>query len=313
MGHHHHHHGSDHAHSHDHAAASTPRSKLSWALAITASFMLVEVVAGWWTGSLALIADAGHMLTDAAALALAIWAIQMTARPADAKRSYGYHRMQVLAAFVNGLSLLAIALWIVIEAVRRLWEPAPILAGPMLGVAIAGFLVNLLAFLILHAGDEHHDDVNLRGALLHVLADLLGSAAAITAALVMMWTQWWPIDPLLSLLTAALIASTGWRLTRQTAHVLLEGVPDSVDSESVRTAIQEAVPSVEVVHHVHSWSLKPGISLMTLHVRIAEQADHAQALKQVHAVLEAQFDVGHATVQVESDGCLDEGCGPGPR
>lgn len=313
MGHHHHHHGDGHAHSHDHVSSRTPRGKLSWALAITASFMLVEVIAGWWTGSLALIADAGHMLTDAAALALAIWAIQMTARPADAKRSYGYHRMQVLAAFVNGLSLLAIALWIVIEAVRRLWEPAPILTGPMLAVAIAGFAVNLVAFLILHAGDDHHDDVNLRGALLHVLADLLGSAAAITAALVMMWTQWWPIDPLLSLLTAILIASTGWRLTRQTAHVLLEGVPESVDSESVRAAIQDAVPSVEDVHHVHSWSLKPGMALMTLHVRIAQQADHALALKQVHAVLEAQFDVGHATVQVESDGCLDEGCGPAPR
>lgn len=311
MGHHHPNHeaGADHEHGPD---ASTPQGKLSLALTITASFMVVEVVAGLWTGSLALIADAGHMLTDAAALGLAIWAIRMTRRPADARRSYGYHRMQVLAAFVNGLSLLAIALWILVEAIRRLWEPSPILTGPMLGVAIAGFIVNLLAFAVLHHGHSH-DDVNLRGALLHVLADLLGSAAAITAALVMMWTGWWAADPLLSMLTAALIATTGWRLTRQTGHVLLEGAPESLDSRMVRAAVQDAVPAVQDVHHVHCWSLKPGMPLLTLHVRVADHADHAQTLQQVHAVLQRQFAVDHATVQIESETCMNEPCQPPGR
>lgn len=291
------------AHDHDHGRQSARR--LGWALALTAGFMSAEVVGGMLTGSLALIADAGHMLTDAAALALAIWAIRIARRPADPRRSYGYHRMQVLAAFVNGLSLVAIAAWIVIEAVRRLTDPGPVLAGPMLGVAVAGLVVNLIAFALLHGGDE--DDVNRRGAALHVLADLLGSAAAIAAALIMLATGWWPADPLLSLVTAVLIGRTGWNLARRTGHVLLEGAPEEFDAVAVRQRLIDGIDDVGDVHHLHGWSLKPGMSLMTLHVCLASpEADADAVLHAVHELLQREFGCEHATVQIEPGVCPDE-------
>ena len=238
-----------HEHAQDNSAGSSRRLMVGFAL--TAGFMLVEFVAGTLTGSLALIADAGHMLADAAALALALWAVRMAWRPADARRSYGYHRMQVLAAFVNALSLIAIALWIVVEALRRLFDPVPVMAAPMLGVAVAGLVVNLLAFAVLHGGHEH--DLNRRAAALHVLADLLGSAAAIAAALIMLTTGWWPADPLLSLLTAVMIGRGGWKLARRSAHVLLEGAPEALEPAQVRRAVMDEVPGIDDVHHVHSW------------------------------------------------------------
>lgn len=291
----------DHDHSHDHQSAR----RLGLALALTAGFMLVELVGGVLTGSLALIADAGHMLTDAAALALAIWAIRIARRPADERRSYGYHRMQVLAAFVNGLSLVAIAAWIVIEAVRRLAEPGPVLAGPMLGVAVTGLVVNLVAFALLHGGDE--DDVNRRGAALHVLADLLGSAAAIAAALIILLTGWWPADPLLSLITAVLIGRTGWSLAKRTGHVLLEGAPEEFDADAVRRRLIDDIDAVGDVHHLHSWSLKPGLSLMTLHVCLrTPDADADATLHAVHELLAREFGCDHVTVQIEPGVCPDD-------
>ena len=295
-------HAHDHAHEPGHDHGGSPR-RLIAALLITASFMLVEVAAGLWTGSLALLADAGHMLTDAAALALAIWAVQMTRKPADTARSYGYHRMQVLAAFVNGLSLVLIAAWIVFEAAQRIWAPAPILTGPMLGVAITGLLVNIAAFAVLHGGDQQ--DLNLRGATAHVLADMLGSAAAILAALIMMQTGWWLADPLLSLVTAVLIARSGLNVTRRSAHVLLEGAPESLDNSVVRETLINSIAAVQDVHHIHSWSLKPGMPLITLHAQITENADADATLLAIHQTLQQQFNCEHATVQMEVGGCPD--------
>ena len=289
----------DHDHSHDHQSAR----RLGLALALTAGFMLVELVGGVLTGSLALIADAGHMLTDAAALALAIWAIRIARRPADERRGYGYHRMQVLAAFVNGLSLVLIAAWIVFEAAQRIWAPAPILTGPMLGVAITGLLVNIAAFAVLHGGDQQ--DLNLRGATAHVLADMLGSAAAILAALIMMQTGWWLADPLLSLVTAVLIARSGLNVTRRSAHVLLEGAPESLDNSVVRETLINSIAAVQDVHHIHSWSLKPGMPLITLHAQITENADADATLLAIHQTLQQQFNCEHATVQMEVGGCPD--------
>ena len=297
-----HEHEHDHDHGHDHHQGGSPR-RLITAFLITASFMLVEVAAGLWTGSLALLADAGHMLTDAAALALAIWAVQMTRKPADTARSYGYHRMQVLAAFVNGLSLLLIAAWIVFEAVQRLWAPAPILTGPMLAVAITGLFVNIAAFAVLHGGDQQ--DLNLRGATAHVLADMLGSAAAILAALIMMQTGWWLADPLLSLVTAVLIARSGLNVTRRSAHVLLEGAPESLDNSAVRDALMGSIAAVQDVHHIHSWSLKPGMPLITLHAQIAGDADADATLLAIHQTQQQLFNCEHATVQMEIGGCPD--------
>lgn len=280
------------------------RSRLRAALALTAGFLVVELVAGLWTGSLALLADAGHMLGDVGALALALWATRIADRPADARRSYGYHRAQVLAAFANALMLLPVCLWIVVEAVGRMLDPPPVMAGPMLAVAVAGLLVNLVAFGLLHGGHEH--EVNRRGAALHVLGDLLGSLAAICAALIMMATGWWLADPLLSIAVAVLIGFGALRLARQTAHVLLEGAPARADAATVRDAILGQVPGVSDVHHVHSWELKPGMPLMTLHVVVGPEADGDGVLREVHLLLERRFGCTHATVQLETDGCPDQ-------
>jgi cobalt-zinc-cadmium efflux system protein len=296
---HHHSHGHSHDHDHDHAHGSGLRLKL--ALALTAGFMLVEVVGGLWSGSLALLADAGHMLTDAAALALAVWAQAQAARPADARRSYGYHRAQVLAAFVNGLALLLIAVWITIEAVQRVLAPPSIQGDLMLGVAVAGLLVNVAAFFVLQGGHEH--DLNVRAAFLHVLGDMLGSAAAIVAALVILFTGWTPVDPLLSVLVALLILRTAWRLVRESTHVLLEGTPDGFDASALAQGLSSEVVGVTGVHHVHHWMLTPDRKVMTLHAVLAPGADEDAVIREINVWVKQRYQVGHVTVQAERQAC----------
>jgi cobalt-zinc-cadmium efflux system protein len=297
----------DHAHGHDRSADT----RLKIALGLTAGFMLVEVVGGIWSGSLALLADAGHMLTDALALALALWARHQTLRPADSRRSYGYHRMPVLAAFVNGLTLLAIVAWIGVEAVQRLLAPPPVAGELMLGVAVAGLLVNIIAFVVLRGAHHGHDhahghDLNLRGATLHVLGDLLGSAAAIIAAIVILATGWMPIDPLLSLFVAALILRSAWPLVRESAHVLLEGTPEGFDAAQFGQRLVGDVPGVAGVHHVHHWMLTPQRSVMTLHAVLAADADDARVVREIKSWVKARYRVAHVTVQTERGGCADE-------
>lgn len=279
------------------------------AFGLTASFMLAEVVGGVVSGSLALLADAGHMLTDAASLALALFAFRLARRPADAERTYGWHRVQVLAAFVNALALLVIVAWIGWEAVERLLAPQPVGGGMMLGVAVVGLAVNVASFAVLHGGDQRN--VNLRGAALHVLGDLLGSVAAIVAALVILWTGWTPIDPILSLLVALLILRTTLPLLRRTAHILLEGTPEALDVAALRDHVA-TVDGVVEVHHVHAWMLTPDRNLVTLHARILPGADDDTVLHRIHDELRERFDVGHATVQIERDPeCPTPPCRPG--
>jgi cobalt-zinc-cadmium efflux system protein len=281
------------------------------AMLLTGGFMVAEVVGGILSGSLALLADAGHMLTDAASLALAWAAFRIARRPHDARRTYGYHRFQVLAAFVNGVALIAIVGWIAIEAVRRLLEPVEVLGGLMMTVAVLGLLVNLAAFAILHGGDRAN--LNMRGAALHVLGDLLGSIAAIVAALVILGTGWTPIDPLLSILVALLILRSAWFVVRRSAHILLEGTPDWLDIEELRAELTAAVPEVQEVHHVHAWLLTSERPLMTLHARVREGADHHAVLLAIGRFLEDRFGIGHATVQIEAAGCPDDApCGVRP-
>jgi cobalt-zinc-cadmium efflux system protein len=273
---------------------------------LTGGFMVVEVIGGLASGSLALLADAGHMLTDTLSLALAFAAFRIGRWPQDARRTYGYHRFQVLAAFVNGLTLVAIVGWIAIEAVRRLLEPVEVLGGLMLAVALIGLAVNLAAFAILHGGDR--ENLNLRGAALHVLADLLGSLAAIVAALVISLFGWMPIDPLLSLLVALLILRSAWFLLRRSGHILLEGAPDWLDEAELRDALVAAVPAVLDVHHVHAWMLTSERPLITLHARVAPGADQQQTLHAIHQALAERFGIEHATVQIETeDGCPPAG------
>ena len=295
MSEHHHHH-------HDHGHESSER-RLFWALLLIASFMLVEVVGGLLSGSLALLADAGHMLTDAASLALAWGASRAAKRPADALRTYGYHRVQILAALINGLAFMLLVAWIIFEAIQRFMQPVEVLGGMMLVVAIVGLLVNIGAFLLLHGGD--HKDLNLRGAVVHVLGDLLGSVAAIVAAGVILGTGWMPIDPLLSLLVALLILRSAWFVVKQSAHILLEGTPEDVDVELLRSTITEGIEAVKDVHHVHVWSLTPERPLLTMHVNVVDESACAEVLLQVKRLLRERFGITHSTVQVESSGCAD--------
>ncbi|MBB3141906.1 cation diffusion facilitator family transporter [Halomonas organivorans] len=297
----------DHAHGHDHHhhAGADSQRRLGWAIVLTGAFMVAEVAGGILSGSLALLADAGHMLTDTAALALAWFAARLSRRPADHRRTYGYDRVQILAAFVNGLTLIAIVVWIVIEALRRFVSPVTVAGTPMLAIAVLGLVVNLAVFAILHLGDR--DNLNIRGAALHVLGDLLGSVAAIVAALVILASGWTPIDPLLSLLVAALILRSAWRLTRESGHILLEGAPESLDVASIERELPERLDAVRDVHHVHAWSLTPGRHLLSLHAALEENADREEALVAIKAVLLERFDVEHATIQLEPhDRCADD-------
>ncbi len=287
--------------------------RLIWAMLLVGSFMVVEVLGGLVSGSLALLADAGHMLTDTASLALAWMAARTARRPADPLRTYGYHRIQIIAALMNGIGFLVVVVWIAIEAVQRLLQPVEVLGGLMLGVAVIGLLVNIVAFAILHRGASH--DLNLRGAVVHVLGDLLGSVAAILAAGIILWTGWMPIDPLLSLLVALLILRSAWYVVRHSAHILLEGTPQDVDVELLRRTLTEAVPAVQDIHHIHVWSLTPEWPILTMHVTVAKEGNCGEVLACLKQILIERFAIEHSTIQVEPGGCFDEvagkGCGAG--
>jgi cobalt-zinc-cadmium efflux system protein len=283
---------------------STPADgerRVFWALLITAGFMLAEVVGGVISGSLALLADAGHMLTDTAALALSWYAFRVGRRPSTPKHSYGQHRFQVLAALINGASLIGIAVWICIEAAQRLFAPVEILGRPMLVIALLGLAANVAAFVILHRGDR--ENLNVRGAALHVLGDLLGSVAAITAALVILFTGWTPIDPILSVLVALLIVRSAWALIEKSWHVLMEGTPEDFDVSLLREELLQSVSGVLDVHHVHLWSLTPERPLVTLHATIATGVDYDSVLRSLQKALAERYGIDHATIQLERLGC----------
>jgi len=274
------------------------------ALVLTGAFMIVEVVGGIISGSLALLADAGHMLTDTMALALAAMAFHVSKRPPDGKLTFGYQRFQILAAFVNGLSLLAIVGWILFEAVKRFMNPNEILGETMLLVAVAGLTVNVISFAILHSGDQ--ENLNIRGAAIHVAGDLLGSIATIVAALVIIYTGWIPIDPILSVAVAALILKSAWSLVKRSGHILLEGAPEWLDVPMMQDRIIAGVPGVGGIHHVHIWGLTPQELMLTMHMSItgdvASQSDVIRAAKQF---LKDEYGIDHATIEVDVDGCSD--------
>jgi cobalt-zinc-cadmium efflux system protein len=286
-------------HGHEHGN----ERRVLWALLLTVTFMAAEVAGGLLSGSLALLADAGHMLTDAAALGLAWHAFRVSRRPATPARSYGHARFQVLAALINGTALFVVAFWIITEAIARLRHPIEVLGGPMLLVASLGLAVNIAAYLILHGGSR--DNLNIKGALLHVMGDLLGSAAAILAAGVILLTGWTPIDPILSVLVALLILRGAWLLVGQSWHVLMEGAPEGLDVAALRRELPARVPGVLDIHHVHAWSLTPERRLVTLHASIAEHADHDDVLHRMQTVLARQFSIEHATIQIERNHCTD--------
>jgi len=293
-----------HSHSHGHDRAAVNQRRTLLALVLIAGFMLVEVAGGLIAGSLALLADAAHMLTDAASLALAWAAFRISRRPHDRKRSFGYYRFEVIAAFINGLALLALVVWIVWEAIARLADPVPVMGLPMLAVAVVGLIVNLVAFRLLHGADRNN--LNIRAAIWHVIGDILGSVAAIIAAGVILLTGWTPIDPILSLLVALLLVRAGIRLTRHAAHILMEGAPPHIDAETLRQELVQEVPEITGVHHLHIWLLTAERPLLTMHIEVAEMRNGPAALAAAQALLRDRYGIDHSTIQIEPAHCPDD-------
>ena len=299
--HHHGHHGHGHSHSH---GGDNNRRRVGIAAALTGLFMIAEVVGGLISGSLALLADAGHMLTDFAALAMAWGAFTIAKRPANWKHTFGYDRFSILIAFVNGLMLFLIAMWIVWEAFHRIQSPGEILAGPMLWVAIGGLVVNLVVFKILTGADQ--ENLNIRGAVLHVLGDLLGSIAAIIAALVIMKTGWLPIDPLLSVLVAVLILRSAWVLIKDSAHILLEGAPSHIDRRAIRENLPNHIENLIRVEHIHAWSITPERPMVTMEAIISDKASLETVSRSIKSHLKTEFGIDHATVDVMRESSTKE-------
>jgi cobalt-zinc-cadmium efflux system protein len=281
--------------------------RLVLALLILGSFTLIEALGGYFANSIALLAEAAHMLADSASLVLAVIAIRVARRPASLRRTYGHRRYQPLAAFINGQVLLLLTLWVVYEAVLRLLHRPVVNGQLMLVVALVGGAANLAAFLALSGARS----LNERGARAHVLSDLLGSAAASAAALVILGSGWTLADPLLSLLVSALIFRSAWSLTRESAHVLLEGAPEGLDANRIEAELMGFVPGLAGVHHVHVWSMTGEQPTVTLHASLLSGTQHGVVLAAIHARLKQRLKVEHTTVQIEEEGsCEDPGCGP---
>lgn len=269
---------------------------MALAAALTGLFMIVEVIGGWISGSLALLADAGHMLTDFAALSMAWLAFRMTRRPADWRRTFGFDRFAILIAFINGLTLFVIAGFIIIEAIKRINSPIEVLGSTMMVVAVAGLAVNVLVFYILSGADK--ENLNVRGAALHVMGDMLGSVAAIIASIVIIYTGWMPADLIVSVIVAVIILRSAWYVIKESAHILLEGAPEGLDRRTIRTDLMAAFPDLKSVDHIHAWSISQERPMITLEARIDTKASVEKTAKAIKVHLLENFGVDHATVEV---------------
>lgn len=296
-------HAHDHHHGHSHAHGASDKTRVLIAACLTGGFMVAEAIGGLVTGSLALLADAGHMLSDSVSLVLAWYAFHLAGRAATSRLTYGFDRVKTLVAYTNGLTIFVIGIWIVYEAWHRMADPSPILGAPMLAIAVLGLLVNIAAFAMLHGGDR--DSLNMRGAILHVLGDLLGSVAAIAAAIVILYTGWYPIDPILSALVALLLFRSAWGLVREAGHMLLEGAPASLDRDSIARDIENNVEGVVGVHHMHVWSLDGARNMATLHASLGDGVDAHAAIRDIKLRLARQHRIDHVTVEPEFGRCAD--------
>ncbi len=305
-----HHHGHGHGHHHG-ADDDRNRRGLIVTLVLAFAYMIAEVVGGIAANSLALLADAGHMLSDVAALALSLFAFWIARRPATPERSYGWKRTEILAALVNGATLIAIAIFIFVEAWERISDP-PSVQGPLvMGIAFGGLLVNLGGMWALHGGKD--DNLNLRGAWLHLLTDALGSVGTIVAGLLVWWLGWLWADPVVSVVIALLVIWSSWALIRESVQVLLEGTPGHIDLLAVRQAML-GVPGVREVHDLHVWTITSGMEAMSGHVVVddaaADARPHARVLAELHGVLHERFGLHHMTIQLEPPGFTDGRCPP---
>jgi cobalt-zinc-cadmium efflux system protein len=283
--------------------ATKPLPRLKYVLALTTVFMVVEAVGGWVAGSLALLADAGHMLTDVGALTLSLVTAWIAGRPRDETKTYGYLRWEILAALVNGVALFGIAGWVVIEAVQRIQDPQPVRTGLFLAIASVGLLVNLVSLAVLHSSRE--GSLNVRGAYLHVLGDALGSLGAVAAAGIIALTGWTLADPIVSILLSLLILVGAARLLRESTDILLEAVPRHVSMAEVQRRMR-GVPGVAAVHDLHVWTVASGMVAMSGHAVVPDLEAHPEVLEGIRAEMSA-MGIGHVTIQLEVEhGC--EGC-----
>ena len=300
--------GAAHAHAHDHGPLhrhDVATRRLGTALAITALFLVIEVVGGWLSNSLALLADAGHMLTDVGALALSLFVAWFSRQPATPQKTFGYLRWEILAALINGAVLLMASGFIMYESLLRLRAPEPVAGGLMLVVASAGLLVNAVSAWLLHGSADH--SINIRGAYLHVLSDLLGSVAAIVAAVLVRQFGWLIADPIASLLMTVLIVTGAWRLVKEAVNVLLEATPAHIELETLRGAMT-GVRGVRDVHDLHVWTLTSGVVAMSAHAVAPAPGEHQRVLEELHEAV-TRFGIHHATIQLEGEP-LDACCPP---
>ncbi|CAN5706761.1 CDF family zinc transporter CzcD [soil metagenome] len=287
-------------HGHTHTAAGKNKKRLAIVLALTASYLVAEIVAGLLTNSLALLADAGHMLTDVAGLALALLAISFAERWATPERTYGYYRIEILAALTNAVLLIGISLYILYEAYERFRNPPEVQSGAMLAVASVGLLINLIGIYLLRAAAK--ESLNMKGAYYEVMSDLLTSIGVIVAAVIMLTTGWYYADPLISAGIGLFILPRTWMLLRDAVGVLLEGTPTDVNLAALREAIAN-VAGVAGVHDLHVWSLTSGVNAMSVHAVLADHGLHDEVLAAVQKKVTSDFKIAHATVQVECQGC----------
>lgn len=293
----------NHSHTHSTGRAARSRRRLLVVLVLTAVYMVAEALGGWWTGSLALLADAGHMLTDVAALGLALMAVWFGSRPATPSKTFGYYRLEILAALVNGIALVIVSLLIFREAYERWASPVEVRGGVMIVVATGGLLVNLFCAWLLHG--DHHDDLNMRGAWLHIMGDALGSVGAIIAGALMLWYGWYAADPLFSVAISVLIIWSSWKLIREATNVLLEGTPAHINLAAVEDAIL-ATDGVEDVHDLHVWTITSGREALSAHVIHATTVVQPELLKELRNKLHDRFGVDHLTIQMETEDFEDE-------
>ncbi|MCH9644229.1 MAG: cation diffusion facilitator family transporter [Gammaproteobacteria bacterium] len=293
--------GHDHSHSHSHAGhnhgAHAPVKVLIIAICLIFAYAIVEAVVGWWSHSLALLGDAGHMGSDALALAIAAFAAWIANKPPSQKHSYGLGRAEVVAAWLSSLLMLIISIAVIVEAIERIHHPSPVKGVPVMVVAFIGLLVNLLVAWVLAKGER---TLNIRAALLHVLGDVLGSFAALLSGAVIYFTKWYPIDPILSIFIGVLIAISSLRLLKESLLVLMEGVPAHIDIETVSEALSK-IKGVNATHDLHIWTLSSGVVALSCHVIIYNLVDWPTVLTSIQATLKQQFDIDHITLQPESD------------
>ncbi len=294
-------HGGGHGDSHPggpghvHASGEVQARGLRIALALTALFFVVEVVGGFYANSLALLADAGHMLTDVAALGLSLFVAWFSRQPETPRKTYGYLRWEILAAFLNGTTLLLISVWIISEAVLRLRHPQPVASGLMLAVAGASVFTNLASAWVLHGGSRA--SLNMRGAYIHVLGDLLGSVGTVVAAILVRYTGWLPADPIASIVMTVLIVRGSWRLVRESVDILLESTPAHISTGAVRSQLT-AIPGIESVHDLHVWTVTSGVIAMSAHAIVREPERHQHVLEHIHDAMRL-FGIDHVTIQLE--------------